>query len=42
MQIDNRGRIMCINVNNGNDENVIPFFNALLQAVRSDKPWPLE
>ena len=32
MQLDNRGMYAAIMVNNGNDANVIPFFNALLQA----------
>lgn len=43
MQLDNRGMVMCIAVNNMNDDNVIPFFNALLQSGRGDKPeWLLE
>lgn len=37
MQLDNRGLYAAILVNNGNDENVIPFFNALLQAGRGEK-----
>ncbi|MBR3020391.1 MAG: hypothetical protein IKH57_25565 [Clostridia bacterium] len=32
MQLDNRGMYATIMVNNGNDANVVPFFNALLQA----------
>ena len=37
MQLDNRGMYACILVANRNDENVIPFFNALLQAGRGEK-----
>lgn len=37
MQLDNRGLYAVIAVNNMNDENVIPFFNALLQAGRGEK-----
>ena len=37
MQLDNRGLYAVICVNNQNDENVIPFFNALLQAGRGEK-----
>lgn len=37
MQLDNRGLYACILINNQNDENVIPFFNALLQAGRGEK-----
>ena len=37
MQIDNRGLYAVVLVNNMNDENVIPFFNALLQAGRGEK-----
>ena len=37
MQLDNRGLYAVIAVNNQNDENVIPFFNALLQAGRGEK-----
>ncbi len=37
MQIDNRDLYAAITVNNQNDENVIPFFNALLQAGRGEK-----
>lgn len=36
--LDNRGMVMCISVSNQNEENVVPFFNALLQAGRGDKP----
>ena len=36
--LDNRGMVMCISAANQNEENVIPFFNALLQAGRGDKP----
>ncbi len=38
MQLDNRGMVAAIMVNNRNDENVIPFFNALIQAGRGDAP----
>lgn len=38
IQLDNRGMVMCIAVNNQNDENVIPFFNALLQEGRGEMP----
>ncbi len=38
MLIDNRGMVMCITVANNNDDNVIPFFNALLQAGRGEVP----
>ena len=37
MQLDNRGLYAVILTNNQNDENVIPFFNALLQAGRGEK-----
>ena len=37
MQLDNRGMYAVITVNNQNDENVIPFFNALLQAGQGEK-----
>ncbi len=37
MQIDNRQLYAVISVNNQNDENVVPFFNALLQAGRGEK-----
>ena len=37
MQVDNRGLYAAIVVNNQNDENVIPFFNALLQAGKGEK-----
>ena len=42
MQLDNRGMVAAIMVNNQNDENVIPFFNALIQAGRGDAPEWLE
>lgn len=43
MQIDNRTLYAAIMVNNHNDENVIPFFDVLLQAGRGDKPeWLAE
>ena len=38
MQFDNRNAVMAIAVNNGNDENVVTFFNALLQSGRGEKP----
>ena len=37
MLVGNRGMYAVIIVNNQNDENVIPFFNALLQAGRGEK-----
>ncbi len=37
MQLDNRGMYAVITVNNQNDENVIPFFSALLQAGQGEK-----
>ncbi len=43
MQVDNRELYACITVNNGNDDNVIPFFNAMLQKGRGEKPdWMAE
>lgn len=36
LQLDNRGMVAAIMVNNQNDENVIPFFNAFLQAGRGE------
>ncbi len=42
LQFDNRGCVMAITVNNGNDGPVIRFFDALLQAGRGPKPeWLL-
>ena len=38
MQIDNRSLYAAILINNRNDENVIPFFDVLLQAGRGEKP----
>ena len=38
LQFDNRNAVMAIAVNNGNDDNVVTFFNAMLQAGRGDKP----
>ena len=38
MQIDNRTLYAAIMVNNRNEENVIPFFDVLLQAGRGEKP----
>lgn len=37
MQLDNRGLYAVVLAMNQNDENVIPFFNALLQAGRGEK-----
>lgn len=37
-QIDNRNLYAAIMINNQNDENVIPFFNAFIQAGRGEKP----
>ena len=37
MQIDNRNMYAVITVNNQNDDNVIPFFNALLEAGRGEQ-----
>ena len=37
MMLDNRGMYACILGANQNDDNVIPFFNALLQAGRGEK-----
>ena len=37
MQVDNRGLYAVIAINNMNDDHVIPFFNALLQAGRGEK-----
>ena len=42
MQFDNRNAVMAIAVNNGNEENVVRFFNALIQSGRGDKPAWLE
>ena len=42
LQFDNRNAVMAIAVNNGNDDNVVTFFNALLQAGRGEKPEWLE
>ena len=38
MLYDNRGGVMGIAINNGNTENVVPFFNALIEAGRAEKP----
>ncbi|MBQ9262648.1 MAG: hypothetical protein IJ189_00375 [Clostridia bacterium] len=37
MQIDNRGMYAAILTNNQNEDNVIPFFDALMQAGRGEK-----
>lgn len=43
MQIDNRDLYAVITVNNQNDANVIPFFNALLEAGRGEQEdWMTE
>ena len=43
MALDNRNMYAVITVNNMNDENVIPFFNALLDAGRGEKEaWMTE
>lgn len=43
MQVDNRELYACIAVNNGNEENVIKFFNAMIQQGRQEKPdWLAE
>lgn len=43
MGVDNRGLYAVIAANNKNDANVIPFFNALLQAGRGDMPqWLID
>ncbi|MBQ4435759.1 MAG: hypothetical protein IJJ80_10895 [Clostridia bacterium] len=38
LQFDNRNAVMAIAVNNGNEDNVVTFFNALLQAGRGEMP----
>ncbi len=38
MQLDNRDKVMAILYNNQNDENVVPFFDALIQSGRKEKP----
>ncbi len=38
LQYDNRGCVMAIVVNNQNDDAVIRFFNALVQAGRGEMP----
>jgi len=42
MLMDNRGMYAVIAVNNRNDANVIPFFNAFLQAGRGEMPAELK
>ena len=43
MQSDNRDMYAVITVNNQNDDNVIPFFNALLEAGRGEQEdWMTE
>lgn len=42
MQIDNRQLYACIVVNNGNEENVVKFLDAMLEKSRGEKPdWLL-
>lgn len=41
MNIDNRELYACITVNNKNDENVVPFFAAMLDAGRGEMPEQL-
>ncbi|MGI6690929.1 MAG: hypothetical protein GX916_11055 [Clostridiales bacterium] len=38
LMIDNRDMYLSVTVNNGNDANVIPFLNALVQETRGDPP----
>ena len=38
LQVDNRKLYACIATNNGNDENVIKFFDAMIQKGRGEKP----
>lgn len=38
LQVDNRNLYAVIMVSNHNDENVVPFFNAMIQAGRGEKP----
>ena len=42
MGLDNRDMILGVTVFNGNEENVVRFFNALIQSGRGDKPAWLE
>ena len=43
MQVDNRKLYACIAVNNGNEENVIRFFDEMIQQGRGEKPdWMQE
>ncbi len=36
--LDNRGMYLAIALGNGNDDNVIPFLDGLVQAGRAEKP----
>lgn len=38
LNIDNRDKYLAVTVNNGNDENVVKFLDALVQATRGDPP----
>lgn len=38
MQLDNRGMVLCIMVNGGNNKNTITFMNALIQKAQGEKP----
>ncbi len=38
LNIDNRDKYLAVTANNGNDENVIKFLNALIQATRGEAP----
>ena len=43
MGLNNRGMVMAIAVNNQNEDNIVAFFNGLLQAGRGDKPgWMIQ
>lgn len=43
MQVDNRVLYACIAQNNGNEDNVIKFFDGMIQHGRGDKPdWLVE
>ena len=40
MQLDNRGMVMGITIHSNNEENVVKFMNAFIQAGRGENPWP--
>lgn len=42
LKFDNRGLVMAVAVNSGNEEDTILFVNALIQATRSEKPEGLQ